>query len=423
MPEYCPHCMAKLSTDEQFCSYCGKTFQTEMLTRQLPIGTKMRIIKKSNHAADVETEFQVPGGRKTQLSKSGTLMGDIADGSCYVFGKVLGSGGFGITYIAKELRSGKVFAIKEYCPTSCFQSTRTTDMNVRPSQNMVSVYEHGLKSFEREVTMLHAVNFCTYIVHIIGYFRANNTGYMVMEYLNGITLKSYIPQNRNCKPADIFRKFLPLMYDIHKIHKAGVVHRDIAPDNIFLMPDGRLKLIDFGCARSMEDGRSMTVTLKPGFAPVEQYTSHGQGSYTDVYALAASIYYCITGIIPMPSNERLLKVMNNQPDPLRSPISLGIDISENLNNLLMWALQVQTVDRIQTMGEFADLLHQEIGLQSTEKNVGLNQTDNDGGKKEYVSDSPPPPPPGSHTIDPRIYILAGLLCASILIIILLLTQK
>src|SRR5699024_3172989 len=110
-----------------------------------------------------------------------------------------------------------------------------------------------------------------HIVHVLDYFEANGTAYMVMEYLHGVTLKSWMDQGPAVEPLSFLWKVLPLMKSLELLHQAGVIHRDIAPDNIMLMPDGSLVLLDFGCARSMEDNKSMTVVLKPGFAPLEQY--------------------------------------------------------------------------------------------------------------------------------------------------------
>ena len=144
------------------------------------------------------------------------------------------------------------------------------------------------------------------------------------------------------------------MRDLERLHNAGVLHRDIAPDNIMLMPDGSLTLLDFGCARSLEDGRSMTVMLKPGFAPIEQYQTRGQGPCTDIYALCATLYYCLTGKVPPASPERLTAVFDGQPDPLPAPSALGAALSPEQERLLLWGLSIQPTDRPQSMGALAD---------------------------------------------------------------------
>lgn len=126
----------------------------------------------------------------------------------------------------------------------------------------------------------------------------------MMEFLDGSSLKNHAAQKGKFPAQEFLTKISPLMEDIHRMHQRGIIHRDIAPDNIILLPDGRLKLIDFGAARSFVGDSSMTVVVKKGFAPVEQYVSKSSSACTDVYALAATIYYCITGKVPMESAER-----------------------------------------------------------------------------------------------------------------------
>lgn len=125
-----------------------------------------------------------------------------------------------------------------------------------------------------------------------------------MEFLDGSSLKKYVLKNGKIPTQEFLNGICPLMEDIHRMHQRGIIHRDIAPDNIILLPGGRLKLIDFGAARSFVGDSSMTVVVKKGFAPVEQYVSKGSSACTDVYSLAATIYYCITGKVPMESAER-----------------------------------------------------------------------------------------------------------------------
>lgn len=208
---------------------------------------------------------------------------------------------------------------------------------------------HGIKSFLSEASMLRAMSQLPSIVHVMDYFEAGRTAYMVMEYLNGSALHQVMQTVERMEPNTLLPKFLPLMRDLGSMHDAGVLHRDIAPDNIMLMPDGSLKLLDFGCARSLEDGRSMTVVLKPGFAPIEQYQTRGQGPYTDLYALCATIYYCITGKIPPASPERLTSTFDGQPDPLPAPSALGVAISPEQEQILMWGLALQPSVRPQSM--------------------------------------------------------------------------
>lgn len=271
----------------------------------------------------------------------------------FVVDRVLGKGGFGITYRGRETVSGREVAIKEYYPDIC-HPCRMTGGTIVPLPKFQAIYNQGKKSFMNEAAMLKALDDIPSAVRILAYFEANGTAYMVMEFLNGQTLRSMVEKNGPIPMGELMPRMLPLMRDISAMHERGVLHRDIAPDNIMWMPDGTLKLLDFGCARAVEDGKSMTVQLKPGFAPLEQYQTHGQGDYTDIYALCASIYFCITGLVPPASPERVFAMDGNSPDPLPWPKSLNIQIPEELEYLLMWGLSVYPSTRPQTMKQLTD---------------------------------------------------------------------
>lgn len=318
---FCPHCMRSLPGGASVCPDCKGRTRVQALPHQMPIGT---VLKSRN-------------------------------GHSFVFGEVKGEGGFGLTYIAKELATGRVVAIKEYFPTRC-QPQRLADGAVRPVSQMAENYQHGMRSFLSEASMLHAVDSIPSIVQVLDYFEAGGTAYMVMEYLQGETLSHRMAREGRMEPRVLFGKVLPLMQDMACLHDAGVLHRDIAPDNIMWMPDGTLKLLDFGCARSLEDGRSMTVVLKPGFAPIEQYQTRGQGPYTDVYALCATLYYCLTGQVPPASPDRLSAVFDNQPDPLVPPTALGVKLSAEQEQVLLWGLALQPTVRPQRIGDMASRL-------------------------------------------------------------------
>ena len=328
--EFCSHCMQPLSPGDSFCPRCGRDVsQQRSAPHQLPIGAVLR----------------------------------TPQGHTYLFGQALGEGGFGITYIARELSSGQVVAIKEYFPGRC-QPQRSRDLAVVPAAVMEEIYRKGMQSFLSEASMLRAVRDLPSIVHVLDCFEANHTAYMVMEYLNGTTLKDLMQSQNRLEPDSLLRKALPLMRDLERLHSAGVLHRDIAPDNIMLMPDGSLTLLDFGCARSMEDGKSMTVVLKPGFAPIEQYQTHGQSAFTDLYALCATLYYCLTGKVPPAAPERLNAVFNRRRDPLPAPSALGAAITQDQEQLLLWGLEIQPTARPQRMEELADRLEETLPVRS-----------------------------------------------------------
>ena len=269
----------------------------------------------------------------------------------YVLGAALGQGGFGITYIALDMVTNTRVAIKEYFPTHC--SGRTANHSVTAYQNQADVYRKGKERFLNEARTLQSLTELPSIVNVLDFFEANNSAYLVMEFLDGISLKEYAARNGTIPAQAFLEQLKPLMEDIHRMHERGVIHRDIAPDNIMLLPDGRMKLIDFGAARSFVGDKSMTVVVKKGFAPVEQYLSRGSTASTDVYALAATIYYCITGKVPPDSADR-----QYDSATLTSPRELGADLTPRQEKAILNALTVQQKERTQTVKEFLENLQQ-----------------------------------------------------------------
>lgn len=316
--QFCPYCMKILSGNETYCPACGCDVNVRAAAHHLAVGT---ILTSGN-------------------------------GHHFLFGAVKGEGGFGLTYIGREIKSGRLVAVKEYFPARC-QPQRHSDASVWPEGRFEEIYRHGMQSFLSEASMLRAVGGIPSIVHVLDYFEANNTAYMVMEYLDGFTLYQMMRTRERIEPQVLIPKFVRLMYDLANLHEAGVLHRDIAPDNIMWMPDGTLKLLDFGCARSLEDGRSMTVVLKPGFAPIEQYQTKGQGPYTDIYALCATLYYCLTGKVPPASPERLTATFDSQSDPLVPPTALGAALTDEQEKVLLWGMSIQPSVRPREIAEFA----------------------------------------------------------------------
>jgi len=220
----------------------------------------------------------------------------------YRIGRGLGHGGFGTTYIARDEVLGIKLAIKEYMPQDC-SSRQPGSKEVTPfSGEGEKRFADGLESFLQEARTLARFDGTPNIVSVRDFFKENGTAYLVMNYLEGITLKQYL-QRSGGKPVP-FEKvmgiLLPIMDALHTVHEAGLLHRDISPDNIFMTTSGQVTLIDFGAARqSMNVQQSMSVILKPGYAPEEQYRSRGhQGPWSDVYALGATMYRTLTGQIP-----------------------------------------------------------------------------------------------------------------------------
>ena len=190
-------------------------------------------------------------------------------------------------------------------------------------------------------------------MHILDCFEANNTSYIVMEYLDGESLKEKIEREGKLSldySKDIILKIASAM---KKVHKEGIIHRDIAPDNIYILKDGTVKILDFGAARyaTTKHSKSLSVIIKPGYAPEEQYRSRGdQGTWTDVYALAATFYKMITGITPEDAMERSVN------DKLKKPSKLGLNIPKPTETAIMNALNLRIEDRTKNMDEFEEEL-------------------------------------------------------------------
>ncbi len=237
--------------------------------------------------------------------KNGTeLVGD------YRIERVLGAGGFGITYLAEEVALDRNVTIKEYFPSDFAARTSTADAAPR-SQDCAGDYRWGLDRFIEEAQTLAKFSHPN-IVRVYRYFKANNTAYMVLHFEEGQSLKSWLKGlNRAPRQKELDAIIAPLLDALELIHKQDFLHRDIAPDNIIIRKDGTPVLIDFGSARGEIAAHSKTVSalVKPGYSPYEQYaeTSRQQGPWTDIYALAATLYHAVTGKRPADSPSRMVK--------------------------------------------------------------------------------------------------------------------
>ena len=227
----------------------------------------------------------------------------------YRIDRVLGEGGFGITYQATDLKLARPVAIKEYYPHGYAARDTAHTANVTVSGPSGSnVYFVWKENFLREARILADCWRIPQIVSAWDFFEENDTAYIVMEFLDGITLKDYVKKNGVMDGRELAQLVEPLLGSLEAIHKKNLLHRDISPENIMLMPDHTLTLYDFGAARTydLEEGRSMSVVLKHGYAPPEQYRKHGeQGPWTDIYALCATLYYCLTGTAPEGAIDRM----------------------------------------------------------------------------------------------------------------------
>ena len=275
----------------------------------------------------------------------------------YLIGKAIGEGGFGITYIGMDLELEARVAIKEYYPQgAAARDSRTNDGTVRSySENTRTFFEEGREKFINEARTIAKFRELPEIVGVIEFFRGNQTAYIVMEYLDGQTLKQYLKANGGKIQVDeLLRMMKPLISSLGKIHSQGLIHRDISPDNIMLMKDGSIKILDFGGARDFvsQNGKSMSVLVKHGYAPEEQYRSRGdQGPWTDVYALCATMYRCITGKIPPEALDRLYE------DELKPISSFGVNCPRYVEQAISKGLSIRKDGRYQSMEELYDALY------------------------------------------------------------------
>ena len=278
--------------------------------------------------------------------------GSVLNGR-YILGRVLGQGGFGITYIAQDWKEKKLVAIKEYFPDTMATRTGKTSIMVYTGQRGES-FGYGKDCFLQEARTLADFNDNPNIVHVHCYFEENGTAYFVMDYIEGTSFQNYL-KNHSGRIGwqEAVKLLVPVMRALQQVHSKGIIHRDVTPDNIFITSDGTVKLLDFGAARySLGDkSRSLDVVLKHGFAPKEQYTRHGrQGPYTDIYSVGATLYYSITGRKPPDSIDRL------EEDEIILPSNLGISIPDYIENAILKAMAIQPMDRFSSMAEFVEAL-------------------------------------------------------------------
>lgn len=279
----------------------------------------------------------------------------------YVLGRVFGEGSFGISYIAWDCLLDTVVAIKEYFPASLVSrhiSEEDEDTNVyiyekRESQK----YQESLKKYLGGAKSLSAYYDLDGIVSVRDFFYANNTAYIVMGYVDGISVKEYVEKNGPIEGEKFLRMLEPVIQSLAKVHQTGVLHRDISPDNMLLTRDEKLVLIDFGAARkeNINMTRSMTVVFKRGFSPEEQYRTRGQqGAWTDVYALCATAYYALTGKAPDESIQRVLE------DDMPSLTEMtDVDLPMQQKRAFMKGMTVDFHHRYQTMDELYQGLYQQ----------------------------------------------------------------
>jgi len=268
-------------------------------------------------------------------------------------GRPLGQGGFGTTYLGWDGRLGVKVAIKEFHPTNLMARVPGSLTLAPHSATHAEAFTLGLSKFLDEARTLASLRDIREVVVIHDVFEENGTAYLVMELLRGRTLKAYAQARGGSIPAaEALRIVVPILRGVRAIHDRGLVHRDISPDNIFLTAEGIPKLLDFGAARSFQDGATdLTVILKPGYAPPEQYSRTApQGPWTDVYALCATLYTVLAGAPPIDAAARIHK------DEIRSLRAQGVDVPPELETAVMSGLAMRPIDRPRDAAELAELL-------------------------------------------------------------------
>ena len=274
----CMKCMHPLAVGETVCPECGRAYGS----------------------ANAETFALKPG--------------TILEGK-YLVGEMLGQGGFGITYIGFDLLLEQKVAIKEYYPMSTGMVSRERHSTVVWSSAMMGKTgtQKGFDSFLKEARKMAKLGGIPGVVGVKSVFIQNETAYIVMDFIEGETLLKKLQKNGPMDFDSCVKLMTPIMQALAEVHEHGIIHRDISPDNIMVRPDGKLILLDLGAAKDLDiqgnDGsvQSSQMVAKHGFSPIEQYSKSGKvGPWTDIYAMAATIYYCCTGILPPPATDRTI---------------------------------------------------------------------------------------------------------------------
>ena len=279
--------------------------------------------------------------------RAGTVLNDR-----YIVGRVLGQGGFGITYLAWDTQLEAKVAIKEFMPNEIATRIGTTVSVAVESRS--EDFTYGSERFQEEARTLAKFIGNPNIAAVTSYFDENDTSYFVMDYIEGISFKTYIANHGGkVSVEDTLNVMIPVLRALTAVHQEGFIHRDVTPDNIYITKDGMVKLLDFGSARySIGDkSKSLDVILKVGYAPKEQYIRRSrQGPYTDVYSCAACFYAALTGFLPPEALERL------DHDELVPVSQCGVDIPEYLDKAILKGLAVQPEDRFQSAEEFLEAI-------------------------------------------------------------------
>lgn len=270
----------------------------------------------------------------------------------YIIGICIGFGGFGITYKAYDTVLSVVVAIKEFYPAGLVSRAEGETKIGVFSGEKEGEFKKQLKRFLEEAKNMAIFSKEADIVNVFDYFEDNNTAYIIMEYIEGELLKSKLSDGK--LPVEMATDYIVAILEaLEKVHVNGIIHRDVSPDNIFIVEDNAIKLFDFGAAKfqGTENERSEVAVVKAGYTPPEQYRSKNeQGPFMDVYAAGAVFYHMLTGEKPLEAPDRSME------DELLYPSELGVNIDKNLEKIVMKALALNVEHRFQTAKEFKDAI-------------------------------------------------------------------
>lgn len=267
---------------------------------------------------------------------------------CYEVGRVLGVGGFGVTYQGYDHTLSCDVAIKEYLPSGVALRTGDGITVVPKSDQDQEFYSYGLDRFLEEARILAKFREHS-IVRVTRFLEGNGTAYLIMDYEDGQPLNAYLKAQKSLSEGRLLSILIPLLHGLGEVHSKGYLHRDIKPGNIYLRRDGSPVLLDFGAARQSLVGQTQAVTsmVTPGYAPIEQYNTTGkQGPWTDFYGLGATLYRCVTGMSPAGAPDRIMALQAGDADPLVPASTLyGGQYSDALLHVIDWMLQCNVADR------------------------------------------------------------------------------
>lgn len=283
----------------------------------------------------------------------------------YHLGNVLGNGGFGITYLAWDCKNKRRVAVKELFPKQAVNRAGISRVLTVPDKR--EYFQHVKRRFCEEAQILYGLRNIPEVIDVYHLFEENGTAYYVMEYLEGRDLKRTLARDGKMKWEQIRDPLCMILRALYVLHSKNLIHRDITPDNIFLMKNRGAKLLDFGSARSYMDSRHLTVLLKRQFAPYEQFAENGkQGPWTDIFSLSVTLYYALSGVLPPTAADRIVAVRTQPPykDPVKPIEELCPDLPENVAYALRKGMEVMAEQRYQTVQEFSNQLFPGMDLLS-----------------------------------------------------------